>query len=1053
MKTKCLQLPLIPLLMGLVVGFLPSTLRAQSPIDPIQIDPIPVPDVVTVIATDSTGAEPERVPPGMGRPTLLDPIVFTFHREGPTDFELPVFYEVGGTADNGVDYEKLSGQILMPSGAAEVVLVVTPFDDGVQEPTEMVTIRVIPPICPAIFPQPRFCYQTGFPSSAKATIADNGVATDNQVPSVTITQPQDGAILPEKSSITVEADAVDADGYAPRVEFFANDQKIGESSLVFIQAPKPGTVLHHSIQWSDIPLGSYTLIAVAHDDRGATSKSAAIHLDVVPSNSIPPVVEVVATDAVATEPKTPLPTDRFAIDRGQFTITRTGGDLSRGLQVVYQLSGTALNGLDYDFTPNVVIIPAGTNSVVVDIFPINDQRIEPTETVILKLLPRPIVIRVPVSLDPSGSVGGASPGDPNDPGYDSVYRVGKADSATLEIIDNGEGPGTDLPEVNVTATDDSATEPPTDDPAARYIPDNGVFTITRTGSTVRPLHIWVGFSGTAKWGVNGAGDYELPGEVVIPVGATSVDVPIVPHFDRIQEKDETVILTILESPILVPVRSPVLADDVTSRIPVIIPLSPYRVGAHADATVTIHDNGLVPENQPPTVKLTHPLADAQFVAPADIAVVAETQDPDGYVSWVEFFAGKEKIGESRIDFFRAPDPGTVITHSFDWKAVPAGDYSLTAVAHDDGGLVSTSAPVNIHVVGVVPTTVVTVEATDPVGTEPTPLPPGIGLGVRPDVIVFTLTRQGDLSVGIPVDFHLEGTAKAGSDYHVSGSETMAGSRMVRFPKGVSSVRVTVTPIDDDIVEGDESVVLVIDPPVCLAVAKPQPACYQVGDPSTAKAVIHDNDPVASLPPKVSITVQDAIATEGTSSWASPEAVLVIHRTGNTNTSITVGLKITGTAVAGKDYDALPDEITIPAGVRRVPLKIHALDDNEVEPIETVQVELLEAATPTPRPIGWPAYVLGQPTKALAIILDNDAKRPVCQRLAEGHFHLCVPIDPGTDPTAEYQLEVSTDLVDWTSKGVVGVSDGAIHFIDPDATPSAGSQFYRIVGPVVPEDAQ
>ncbi|OQB94411.1 MAG: hypothetical protein BWX84_00193 [Verrucomicrobia bacterium ADurb.Bin118] len=87
-------------------------------------------------------------------------------------------------------------------------------------------------------------------------------------------------------------------------------------------------------------------------------------------------------------------------------------------------------------------------------------------------------------------------------------------------------------EVSVTATTPEAAEAG---------PVNGVFTITRFGSTSEPLTVNYTLSGMA---VNGEDYVQLPGTVVIPANASSVDVVVTPIDDAIPELPETVILTL-----------------------------------------------------------------------------------------------------------------------------------------------------------------------------------------------------------------------------------------------------------------------------------------------------------------------------------------------------------------------------------------------------------------------------------------------------------------------------------------------------------------------------
>ena len=93
-----------------------------------------------------------------------------------------------------------------------------------------------------------------------------------------------------------------------------------------------------------------------------------------------------------------------------------------------------------------------------------------------------------------------------------------------------------------------------------------------------------------------------------------------------------------------------------------------------------------PANLPPSVTLTAPANGTSFVAPATIALTANASDPDGSVARVDFYQGGTLVGTD------AAAPYTAA-----WTNVPAGTYSLTAVAIDDAGASTTSAASTVTV--------------------------------------------------------------------------------------------------------------------------------------------------------------------------------------------------------------------------------------------------------------------------------------------------------------------------------------------------------------------
>src|ERR1051326_5339120 len=118
-------------------------------------------------------------------------------------------------------------------------------------------------------------------------------------------------------------------------------------------------------------------------------------------------------------------------------------------------------------------------------------------------------------------------------------------------------------------------------------------------------------------------------------------------------------------------------------------------------------------------------------------------------------------------------------------------------------------------------TTVSISATDPNAAE---------AGLDPGV--FTVTRTD--SVGNPVDptfpvtvnYGISGTASNGADYSLIGTSVV-------IPAGASSATVTITPIDDALNEGDETVTLTL-----------ASGSYNIADApnNTATVTIQDNDP-------------------------------------------------------------------------------------------------------------------------------------------------------------------------------------------------------------------
>ena len=113
----------------------------------------------------------------------------------------------------------------------------------------------------------------------------------------------------------------------------------------------------------------------------------------------------------------------------------------------------------------------------------------------------------------------------------------------------------------------------------------------------------------------------------------------------------------------------------------------HRTSSAATATFTnVTVSNPTSTNAPPSVSLTSPSAGATFTVPTNITMSATASDTDGTVSRVEFYAGASLVGTD-----------TTSPYSTTWNDVPAGSYSLTAVAYDNAGATTTSAARSVTV--------------------------------------------------------------------------------------------------------------------------------------------------------------------------------------------------------------------------------------------------------------------------------------------------------------------------------------------------------------------
>jgi hypothetical protein len=143
---------------------------------------------------------------------------------------------------------------------------------------------------------------------------------------------------------------------------------------------------------------SSDLVTVTDDDEGELTETVVLTLSADEKYNInakqqagtvkiadnEPIVSITASDPRAAEvaPGKPL-------DLGAFTVTRTGGDLSKALLVKYALAGTADNGSDFETLLGEVTIPAGAKTAKILVTPKADGVVEGPETIALTLLADP----------------------------------------------------------------------------------------------------------------------------------------------------------------------------------------------------------------------------------------------------------------------------------------------------------------------------------------------------------------------------------------------------------------------------------------------------------------------------------------------------------------------------------------------------------------------------------------------------------------------------------------------------------------------------------------
>jgi hypothetical protein len=521
---------------------------------------------------------------------------------------------------------------------------------------------------------------------------------------------------------------------------------------------------------------------------------------------------------------------------GSFTITLTIPS-STATTITFTLTGTAINGNDYNTIAGTAVIPAGMLTVTIPVVTIDDTATEPTETVVITLQ--------------SATTGVTIDNTPQ----------------SLNIIDNDAV--ANVPQASVKNLV-NATEGG----------NNGSFTITLTNPSSTATTIIFTLTGTA---INGNDYSSIAGTAVIPAGTLTVTVPVVTIDDTATEPTETVVITL---------------QSATTGVTI----------DNTPQSLTIIDN------------------DAAGT-PSQASVTNIINAAEGGTN-----------GSFTITLMNPLSVSTTITFSLTGTAINGSDYTAIAgTAVIPAGIITVTVPVipiDDNATEATETVVITLQsATNGVTVDNAPQTMNIADNDAAQVGItnvfgaaeggtngsFTLLLTNPLSVATTVTFSLTGTAINGTDYNA-----ITGTAVI--PAGSITVLVPVIAIDDNITEPTETILITLES-----------ASNGVAINNTPKPLnIADNDAA----PRASVT-NIINAAEGGSNGS-----FTITLTNPSSVATTILFTLTGTAINGNDYNAIPGTAVIPAGSVTVTVPVISIDDVITEPTETVVITLQSATSGT-----------------------------------------------------------------------------------------------------------
>jgi hypothetical protein len=468
-------------------------------------------------------------------------------------------------------------------------------------------------------------------------------------------------------------------------------------------------------------------------------------------------------------------------------------------------------------------------------------------------------------------------------------------SATSDVTD-ADFIGVPLPAVTIAADTNAVAK---SDGAGHY------FTVTRTGDTNNDLTVRLFLSGGATLGTDFTLTPSLSNNAVtIPAGTNSVTFTFHALNNSLVTGPETVVLT--------------LVDDTNY-------ISPgYALASLAEATLTILGNNT---SMTPVVTVASPTPEiSENGMDRGEFVFTRTGDLQNALAVHYSVAGTATPGADYTIL-----PGVAV--------IPAGQSSVTipfqplgdtTVGPDKTVAVSLQGSA-VYAAGSPASASVTILEDDFLSVT---IFPTAGAAKPSTAGTFTVKRDGDLTDNLVVFYSVSGTAVAGTDY-------VPLLNSVTIPAGSAWANITLTPLHNNLSEGD----------VLVTVSLTNQFDYDVGTPASATILIHDDHlPTVSISAPV-----DTISEQG-----NITGEFRVSRGSFTTGDLTVFLAISGTATPGADYLPLDSTVVIPNGASSVTLDVIAFHDLLWEVTEDVVVTIQTNSN----------YNVGSPATARVHILDD-----------------------------------------------------------------------------------
>jgi hypothetical protein len=883
--------------------------------------------VVTIQATDPIAITYQ---PGNSDDSPFEPLgklgVFTVFRRGNTNLTLNVYYQIGGTASNGVDYAQISNWVTIPAGATSNSISILPL---VNRPSPSIIKTVVLQLAPSPMLNP-VNFEIGVPSNAVVYIESTNVPPFSLL---NIDSPKEGSVFYTPTNIPIAA-WISESVLATNVEFFAGTNDLG-GAIAGLSAIGFGT--DYFLTWTNPLAGDYALTAVATDYFGTSRTSAPVNIRVQTGPAathgyITAVLRSECTDS----PTPPPPVGGTRVGSDYVIMTVADADptdwtnaqrlvtdaIFKSLMPLYcalPKTGCVTDSVQWN------IITYGTNGNPMT----SGCAASGCQSHSCEAVPPPTNLPPLVSIfvPTNGAVFFVSFVSTNvETGITNV-------ETDIELLAEASDPNGTVTNVEFFAgtNDLGASTPLVLDPPGV----NGV-----TG----PVYF-------IYWRNPSLGNYALTALATDDYGLSATSAPIN--------------ITVLPSP--PPTNQPPVVrigpptNDATFFAPVDVPIYATASASSGTASVEFFADGqdlgpgalegcITPAGNcvgcpPPVLTCTYSLvwSNAPVGAWALTAVATDNGGLNATSAPVAVSVIQSPPTNPIVVRIISPPNGAVFRAPinlplFAFFTYPHGPGDWASVGFYDGtNFLGLAQPVSR------PTPI----PLTPGGPTPSPIPvPPTALSTNICELVWS---------NAPVGNHVL-TAQA----IVGNSNNAAILRLVSAPVNIAILPPLPPPTNR--------------PPIVSIVAS-DPVAIEGTNSWTWRGETNSPPTWAAWP--------TAIRCPFTNSGPK-DAIFTVHRFGSTNNDLTVSYDVGGTASNGMDYVELPGSVTIPAGQRDALITIVPIDDGPPDINKTVILAL------TPSTNIPPDYVPGFPRRAAAVIIDSHGPHPVTGMLPGKYFHLVAP---------------------------------------------------------------